>query len=173
MAGTLNQLPEMALLNGIRMARQLGSEFKSAQQISGASGQLNYTLKSENTWDRTETVTAASSTQMTLEVTMTCDKTQPWPEALLYLDIRANGTGDANKFTYLIGTYGGTTYNGALGWTDGTNVITSGTMNRNFDNATVIFVWTVNFFYTGTITYYAKPVIRASCGGTMTLTRTL
>jgi hypothetical protein len=169
----INQRPEMALMNGIRQARQLASEQKGAQRTSGASGQLNYTLQSVDTWDRTETVTAATSTQMTLQVTMTCDKTQPWPEALLYLDIRANGTGDSNKFSYLIGTFAGQSLNGSYGWTDNTNIITSGSMNRNFNNLGVIFTWTVNFFYKGTITYYVKPVIRASCGGTLALTRTL
>lgn len=169
----INQLPEMALINGIRQADQLVSEQKSAQRISGASGQLNYTIASEDTWDRTETVTAATTTQMTLVATLVCDGTQDWPEALLYLDIRANGTGESNKFIYLNGTYAGTTYAGALGWSDGTNRITHGDMTRNFNNSTKVFTWTMDFFYKGTITYYAKATIRSSCSGTMTLTRTL
>ncbi|MEW1950662.1 hypothetical protein AB0280_15535 [Pseudarthrobacter sp902506025] len=173
MDSLISQLPERQLINGIRQAEQIGAELKAAKRMSGASGQLNYTLQSANTWDRTETVSAGSITQMTLVVTMTCDQTQPWPEALLYMDMRANGTADANKFSYLNGTYAGTTYSGALGWSDGTSVITSGGMTRNFSNLSVIFTWTMDFFYKGTITYYAKPVIRSSCGGTMTLTRTL
>lgn len=173
MAGVINQLPERALLNAIRRTRQLGLELKAAQRMSGDSNQLNYEIQTTNTWDRTETVTAAATTQMTLVVTMTCDGTQDWPEALLYLDMRANGTADVNKFVYLNGTYAGTTYAGALGWSDGTNRITHGNMTRNFDNGLVVFTWTMEFFYKGTITYYAKPVIRASCGGTMALTRTL
>lgn len=173
MNGVINQLPEMALVNAIRRARQVGSELKSAQRMSGASNQLNYTIESANTWDLIQTVSAASTKQMTLKVTMTCDGTQPWPEALLYLDVRANGTGESNKLSYLMGTIGGQTFNGEYGWTDGTNLITSGSINRAFSNGPVVFEWTINLFYKGTITYRAKPVIRATCGGTMTIERTL
>ncbi|WP_437770607.1 hypothetical protein [Arthrobacter sp. KNU40] len=173
MGDLISLLPERGLETALRQVQQKNSEFKAAQRISGASGQLNYEISSTNTWDRTETVTAAVTTQMTLVVTMPCDGTQDWPEALLSLDIRANGTADANKFTYLNGMYAGTTYAGALGWSDGTNRITHGNMTRAYNPNTKTFTWTMDFFYKGTITYYAKATIRSSCGGNMTLMRTL
>src|SRR5690242_2321964 len=115
----INQLPERGLINGIRQADQLVSEQKSAQRISGASGQLNYAISSANTWDVTDTLpNVTSSTNIQFLVTFTPDGTQDWPEAVLFVDVRINGTDDTHKLQWLNGTYGGVTYVGAFGWSD-------------------------------------------------------
>ena len=154
--------PEFGLVQAIKDATNLSHELKGAKRLSGASGQLNYTGQSGNTWDITQTVTNANWTTLELTATLTGDGTQDWFEAQAYLDIRANGTADANRFSYLNGTYVGTTFAGGYGWTDGTNIITHGGVTRNYNSVTKKFTWVMTFTFKGTITYYTKIVIRSS-----------
>lgn len=171
MSDLISQLPERGLETALRNVEQLNAELKSAQRLSNEGGLIGYTIATANTWDRTETVTAADITQLTFVVTFTTDQTQQYSVAQLYFDIRANGTGDSNKLTYLNGTYAGVTFAGGVGWSDGTNVIYRGDEVWTFGSTT--HTWTLHFFYKGTITYYIKPTIRSSCGGTVSLVRTL
>lgn len=174
MSDLISQLPERGLEAALRRLDQGSSELKSAQRISGVSGQINYTLSSSNTWDITQTVTAADWTQLEFTATLVCDGTQDWPEALAYLDVRANGTGDSNKLTYLNGTYAGTTLTGfAPAWSDGTNILIHNGTNRTYDSSPRTFTWEMRFQFKGTITYRTKIVLRSSCPGTGTFSRTL
>ncbi|MDR6794889.1 hypothetical protein J2X12_004326 [Pseudarthrobacter oxydans] len=173
MSDLISQLPERGLETALRQVDQKNSEFKAAQRISGASGQLNYTGQSANPWDITQTITGGGMTKITLTTTMTCDGSQDWPEANLYMDVRAGGTGDANKFSYLTSVAGGSFYYAMLGWTDGTNIIGYGGRSRLYDATLKKFTWTVDFYYSGTITYYAKIALRSTCPGAATFARTL
>ena len=150
--GVRDSLPEHALVSDIRSVLSVGDELKSAKRLSGASGQLNYTGQSGNTWDITQTVTAAGWTNLELTATLTGDGSQDWFEAFSYLDIRAGGTADTNKFGYLNGTYAGTTFAGGFGWTDGTNIMTHSGTTRNYNSVTRKFTWVMGFQYKGTIT---------------------
>lgn len=173
MSELMGQLPERGLETALRGVEQTSREFKSAQRASSASGQMNYTIESSNAWDRTETISQGALSLMTLVVTMNTDRSQDWPEALMYMDIRANGTGNTNKFYYLTNMPNGSFYYAMYGWTDGTNVLAYAKQVRNYNKASGIFTWTIDFRYSGTITYYIKPVIRATCGGTISITRTV
>lgn len=171
----VSQLPERQLVVGIRTADRVGSELKAAQKITGASGQLNYSGQSPNAWDLSQTLTGGSTTKITFTVTFTCDGSQDWPEAILYMDMRANGTADANKFTYLTSVPNGSFYYAMLGWSDSTsaNILAYAGRNRTYNSASKVFTWTVDFYYTGTITYYTKIVLRSTCPGSVSLSRTL
>lgn len=171
MSDLISQLPERVLETAVRHVGQLNAELKAAQRLTNEGGLIGYTIDTDNAWDRTETVTAADTTQLTFVVTFTTDQSQLISVAQLYLDIRANGTGDSNKFTYLNGTYAGTIFAGVFGWSDGTSFIYKGNESSTF--GTDEHTWTIHFFYKGTITYYMKPTIRASCGGTVSIARTL
>lgn len=171
MSDLISQLPQRGLQAALRHVDQLNAELKSAQRLSNEGGLVGYTIATTNTWDRTETVTAADTTQMTFLVTFTTDRSQQFSFAQLYFDIRANGTGQSNKLTSLNGTYAGVIFAGGVGWSDGTNVIYQGDEFSTF--STEEHTWTLYFFYKGTITYYIKPSVRASCGGTVSIARTL
>lgn len=174
MSDLISHLPERGLEAALRQIEQKNGELKAAQRISGVSGQINYTLSSSNTWDITQTVTAADWTQLEFTATLNGDGTQDWPEALAYLDFRANGTGDSNKLAYLNGTYAGTTLTGfAPAWSDGTNVIIHNGTDRTYESAPRTFTWEMRFQFKGTITYYTKIVLRSSCSGSGTFSRTL
>lgn len=173
MSELIRQLPERGLETALQQIGEKSSEFKAAQRISGASGQLNYTGETANPWDITQTISGGGMTKITFTVTMTCDGSQDWPEAILYMDMRAGGTGDANKFSYLTGVPGGSFYYAMLGWTDGTNIIGYGGRARTYSSVLKRFTWTVDFYYSGTITYYSKIVLRSTCPGAATFTRTL
>lgn len=171
----VSQLPERQLVVGIRTADRVGSELKAAQKISGASGQLNYSGQSSSPWDLSQTLTGGSTTKITFTITFTGDGSQDWPEAVLYMDMRANGTADANKFTYMTNVANGSFYYAMLGWNDGTpgNIIGYAGRNRTYDSTSKAFTWTVDFYYTGTITYSTKIVLRTTCPGSVSLSRTL
>ena len=175
MSNLIRQIPELELVARIKDASNLSNQLKAARRMSGASGQLNYSGQSGNDWDITQTITGGSMTKITFTVTMACDGSQDWPEAILYMDMRANGTADANRFTYLTSVPNGSFYYAMLGWTDATNanIIAYGGRNRTYNSVTKTFTWTVDFYYSGTITYSTKIVLRSTCPGAVSLARTI
>lgn len=172
MSDLIRQLPERGLETALRDISSLNSELKSAQRLSSLGGQVSYTLQTANTWDLTETLpTVSDLTIITLRVTLVYDGSQAIPFEQLYLDVRANGTGESNRFVYLNGTYAGVIVVGLQGWTDNTNLIVNTQTTTTFQLSTITRIWNVDFQYKGSVTYYAKASVQASSNGTLTVAR--
>ena len=164
-------LIEQRLERGIRRISNNADEFKSRQRSSGASGQRGYSIESDQDWDLTQELptTAAYDFQpVELIVTFTGEASRPFPIFMPATDIRFNGTAESNKPTRRA--------NGDYFWP--TTSATDMTQMDQWDEPVTtllgdqfVLEYRVNFYYTGTITYYVKARGQASSNGVLTVTR--
>ncbi|MGW6120432.1 hypothetical protein ACWFRF_15425 [Nocardia sp. NPDC055165] len=172
MSGLVSNLPAQQLVTGLREAERLANEIKSRQRISSIGGQLSYLIQNAATWDVNETFTTTppfTYQQKTLQLTYTADGSQSFPVALPYLDLRINGTADANRVDYLFG--GG--FAGDLGYHSGSDILLVGGIKvaLSYLADEQIQRWTILLTYQGSITIRAKAQVVASSGGSVELVR--
>jgi hypothetical protein len=170
MLRSADALPQNRLVAILRDVEQIEDQFKARQRVSGASGQLGYLVQSANAWDITQTVTDPVAAVASFEITYTANGTQKFPIVMPTVDLRVNGTGNANRLSYLYGSG----FNGALGYISGPNSLLMGELTRRHAYLAdpLVSKWAFNFVFSGTITYYLKALIQASSDGVVTVVRT-
>lgn len=179
MSEVISQLPEHGAVETIREAERATAELKSAKRMSGLSGQLSYLIQTAAVWDKTEAISAPSgstdsSTPLEFDIVATGDGSQDYPEIQLYLDIRINGTATANKLVVLNGTYSSNVrVAGELGFSSGATLYYANSYDGSHTMTGKVHSWHVKFQFKGSMTYYLKAVCRASCPGTVVVTRTV
>lgn len=172
MSDLVKNLPVKTFEESIRRAAQLTEQIKSRQRLSSIGGQLNYLAQTASTWDVDETFPTTpplTYVQATLQLTFTGSGEQSFPMALPFIDIRVNGTADANRVDYLF--TGG--FSGQLGYVNGSNILFVHDIKRDVSYMTDPLVqrWTMLLEYQGSITLKAKGQVMASSGGTVQLVR--
>ncbi|MFC8008929.1 hypothetical protein [Streptomyces cinereoruber] len=170
MSEEINQLPCNVLTDRIRTARRLTNELKSRQRLSSIGGQLNYLVETEDEWDVNQTFPTTppfTYEQKTLQLTHTGDGKQSFPITMPFIDIRINGTADANRIDYLF--TGG--FSGELGYVNGSNIVLVSNIIRSVAHIENELVdrWTMLLTYQGSITCRAKAQVMASCDGSVAL----
>ncbi|MFJ6416465.1 hypothetical protein [Paeniglutamicibacter sp. NPDC091659] len=159
----------------IRASDRINQEFKATQITSGASGVLAYQAENPVEWDRTETLpyvdpTGAGFGDVELTITFTGDGTQEFPFVFPATDIRFNGTDEASKPVFREGGWWWKFGN----WT-GERVQIQHYDRPQLETMTDAHVtkWVIRFYYWGNVSYRVKLGARGTCGGTISVARTM
>lgn len=160
----IQHTPARLLKQAVRNQQQL----KARQRQSNVSGQLGYQVETSATWDSTDTlatVVAPALAPLEFDITFTGDGSQRFPIAIPSTDVRIDGTADANKITPgLLG----------LQYSSGLDLAVFDLFDY-YDVTLLedpfVYRWKVRGQYRGTPIYYLKARVRASCPGTLSVTR--
>jgi hypothetical protein len=149
------------------------NEIKNRQPTSGRSGVLGYLSQTNDTWDKTETLSSPAlnyGLSAEFEITYVADGSQNYPIVNPFAEVLFSS---AIQPTPTKAEYH--PQSGFLQWTDGTN---SAQFNAFLDPVTGnaasanTYKWRVSFSYFGTITYFLKAFTRGTSRGTITVVRT-
>ncbi len=168
-----SDLIENRLESRVRNAASQAREFKSRQRASGASGQTDYDLTSDLTWDYTQVLAPVVSPNIvlvTLLLTFTGSGEQKFPLVIPATDLYANGTDAAHRVKQDTTILSSTSYR----WSDGTNLLFMSEFDE-LDTSLLedpyVLRWRVSFWYEGNITVYVKAHATGTSEGTLSIVR--
>lgn len=172
MSELIDRIPgQESALAQLREVVETTEQIKARQRITGRSGQLGYAVASAATWDYTETFPTTSGGGYVgagYRITFTSDGTQDYPIVVPSVDIRVNGTDEANRLKIIPSS-------GLYQYSDGSGEVLMQIYERPYEG---LFgsknqsAWDYVFLYRGSVTIRIKPRGQASSKGTFSVART-
>ena len=149
-------------------------QLKARQRLSGRSGQLGYVIGGAPGWDYEASIPVTSGSYDIAEfrITVTGDGTQKFPIVIPELDVRINGTGEANRMVFSPGNHGYAFDSATLSVT----AIDYGAPVDDLYEDELKSAWTLRIMYMGVgvssaMALRIKLRAQASCGGSVAVVR--